>query len=635
MFKLGLLQRKIYFLELNWSNFLFALLFRLAGIQVYYLTLSSSWQKESNILKLNELGIIWLNYQHFNIKKAATCFVKAKNIRKHLRLFLTKTIVFHLLKKQANIPDFEEFSLSTVIVRSMESKILLIAELFVFAELNGSKRIKTRWMWAPNDIISREILEKEGNWVNICPKWWSSLSFVGNGLSRIYRTIISQIARVRFFTAFKLSSVKEKTKTSVRISKEEKWSKYEILYFPHIGIYYSYLFIKDHFYSSDTRSHFFPSKILHFSLSEDPNLIKSSIDYYKENDIPYADWSEVSSVKKKQMILMSFLFIKKYLTKAWKEFDLYLLVICLYTYIKIILNIKRLEQFPNLKIVLVGYDILFPIQLALACRILKIKTIAVQERMLPLWFISPFLLDHYFVFGTSSKEILYERFKSLIKNIYEIGPIRLGKHYECIEKSHEYKKQLPDYKFRVLVLDYHSVSGFYQNGRSFVNNWKNNIKFYQDILSLCTSFPQAHFMIKGKNCNFINIPYFSDVVNQIEEASNCMLVKDYKKWTPYTSVAVSDIAIARHTSLGDEMLALGKPVIFYEYVTFASEFYDYGSDVIAYNYFEIEKKLGNYFKNPIKYNKDLIPIKTRSYSLNNITPIKQLHQYLNEISKRN
>ena len=59
----------------------------------------------------------------------------------------------------------------------------------------------------------------------------------------------------------KLYSVKEKTKTSVSISKEARWSKYEILYFPHKGIYYSHLFIKDHFYSSDTKSPFFPSKI--------------------------------------------------------------------------------------------------------------------------------------------------------------------------------------------------------------------------------------------------------------------------------------------------------------------------------------------------------------------------------------
>ena len=124
MFKFGVSERKIYFLELNWSNFLFALLFRLAGIQVYYLTLSSSWQKESKIQKLNELGIIWLNYQNFNIKKPATSFVKANKIREHLKSFLSQTRVFSLLKKQAKIPDCEELALVTVVIGTVESKIL-------------------------------------------------------------------------------------------------------------------------------------------------------------------------------------------------------------------------------------------------------------------------------------------------------------------------------------------------------------------------------------------------------------------------------------------------------------------------------------------------------------------------------
>ena len=215
MFKFGVSERKIYFPELNWSNLLFALLFRLAGIRVYYLTLSSSWQKESKIQKLNELGISWLNYQEFNIKKPATCYVKANNIRKHLGLFLNKTIVFNLLKKQAKIPDCEELSLRTAVLSRMDSKIFLMAELFVYAELIGGKIIYNHWMWAPNDTISREILENEGSWVNICPKWWASVGLVVIGLSRIYRTIIGQMKRNNFFTTSKLSSSKEEAKLRI------------------------------------------------------------------------------------------------------------------------------------------------------------------------------------------------------------------------------------------------------------------------------------------------------------------------------------------------------------------------------------------------------------------------------------
>jgi hypothetical protein len=644
MLEFGLWRRKIYFLELNWINFSIVLLFRLAGIRVYYLTLSSSWQKESKIQKLNELGIIWLNYQHFNIKKPATYLVKANNIRKHLRLFLTKTIVFHLLKKQAMIPDCEELSLSTVVLSSLQDKIFLMAELLVYAELIESKSINNQWMWAPNDIISREILEKEGNWVNLCPKWWTSLGFVGNVLSRIYRMIISRIASMNISVDSRFS-LREIQKKSVGISKDAKWSKYEIIYFPHKGIYYGYadsilnltgeLYIKDDFYSSDRRNPFYPSKILHFSLSEDPKLIRTSLEYYKENDISYDDWSDVPSVSKKQLILMSFNFIKKYLIRSGKEFDLYLLGFALYNYINIIKNIKRLDQLTNLKIVLVGYDILFPNPLALACKMKKIKTVAIQERMLPIWFLSPFIMDHYFVYGQATKEILDIRFKSLIKNKYEIGPIRLGKHYEYLENNDKYKNQLPKYKYRVLVLDTLSSNDFYQNGRCVGNNWRINIKFYQDILKLCASFPEAHFMIKGKNYDFINIPFFSDIVKDIAQTSNCTLVKDYEKWTPFTSVSVSDIAIAMHTSLGDEILALGKPVIFYDYFKFASEFFDYGPEVISFNFDDLKLKLTYFIENPDKYNQSLDSIRKKCFNISNETPKQLLHKKLIEIYHNN
>ena len=75
--------------------------------------------------------------------------------------------------------------------------------------------------------------------------------------------IISQITSMNISVASRFS-IREKQKHSVGISKDEKWSKYEIIYFPHQGIYYGYAdsflkltgehYIKDDFYSSDTRN---------------------------------------------------------------------------------------------------------------------------------------------------------------------------------------------------------------------------------------------------------------------------------------------------------------------------------------------------------------------------------------------
>jgi len=138
-------------------------------------------------------------------------------------------------------------------------------------------------------------------------------------------------------------------------------------------------------------------------------------------------------------------------------------------------------------------------------------------------------------------------------------------------------------------------------------------------------------MIKGKNYDFINIPFFPDVVKNIDKTSNCKLVKDYEKWTPFTSVSISDIAIALHTSLGDEMLALGKPVIFYDYLKFASEFFDYGSEVISFNFDDVKLKLTSFIENPEKYNQSLDPIRKKCFNISNESPKQLLDKELIEI----
>jgi hypothetical protein len=629
MLEFGLLGRKIYFLELNWKNLPLLLLFRIVGIHVFFLTTTKFWQTGARLKQLNSLGIIWINCQEININNGSSFLVKANELREGVRLYLSQKDIFHNLSRQIRLQDCEKESLSTVLVKCLDSKILLLAQLFVCVEFLEGEATKDCRLWIANDIISRSILDKEGRWINLCPRWLSTLNFIGYGLNRICAIAFRQMKIVNQLKSFITNHTKQNAK--VNAADDTHLSDYNIIYFPHKGIYYGNMFKKDHFYSSKTDNHFCPSKILHFSSSEDPKLNKSSLDYYKANDIPNADWAEVPGITNKKLILMSYFFVKKYLQTISRELDLFLIVICLLNYIRIKDSLYKLEQFTKLRIVLVGYDMLFPSHLALACRIKKIKTVAVQERMLPLWFFSPFLLDHYFVYGPASKEILEERFKSLIKNIYEIGPIRLGKHYECIEKSPEYKKQLPDYKYIVLVLDTHSEADFYKNGRRIGHNWNNILRFYQDVLSLCTVFPQAYFMIKGKNFDFIKIPYFSEVVSQLNKTTNCVIVKDYVKWTPFTSVSVSDIAIALHTSLGDEMLALGKPVIFYDLFAFPSKIFDYGSEIISFNFDDLKLKLTKFFENPDKYNQNLDSLRKVCFNISNETPKQLLDKELIKI----
>ena len=109
-----------------------------------------------------------------------------------------------------------------------------------------------------------------------------------------------------------------------------------------------------------------------------------------------------------------------------------------------------------------------------------------------------------------------------------------------------------------------------------------------------------------------------------------MLVKDYEKWTPFTSAAVSDIAITTHTSLGDEILAIGKPVIFYDFTRF-TEIVNYGSEVISYTIEDVKSKLRSFIQNPEKYNENLNSIRKRFYTVTDISPRQLLKSKLIEI----
>ena len=636
MLEFGLWGRKIYFLELNWINLPLVSLFRLVGIHVFFLTTTKFWQKEARLKKLNSLGVTWINCHEININNGSSFLVKANELRECVRLRISQKIIFQDLKKHIKLKDCEEKSLSAVLVKSLDSKIVLLAQLLVCAEFIEGENTKNYRLWIANDFLTKSILEKEERWKNICPGWVSFLKFsislvfiiAGKSLKRFIKIYQSILHNSPFF--------KSNNRITSGIKVESNWSKYEIIYFPHVGIFYEKHYMKDQFYSSKKDNPFYPTKILHLetlnlSLPEDLNNFGRSQQHYLENNIPHAEWRAITGISNKDILLMSFYFFNKNLISLWIEFDLHLFVVILYNYILIMNNIKRLEKITKLRIVLVGYDILFPPQLALACKMKKISTVAVQERMISAWWASPFLMEHYFVYGGETSRALEKRCKDLIINKYESGPIRLSNHYDAAKKTQYLNSSLPLYKWRVLVLDNPSEADFYKDGRRMAHNWSNILRFYQDILRLCTVFPQAHFMIKGKNFDFINIPYFSDVVSKLNKTTNCMIVKDFVKWTPFTSVSVSDIAIAMHTSLGDEMLALGKPVIFYNLFAFPSQIFDYGPEVLAYTFKDLKLKLDSFFENPDKYNQRLDSIRKKCFSVSNVSPKRFLNNKLTQI----
>ena len=366
----------------------------------------------------------------------------------------------------------------------------MFSELLFFAEHIGNTGKEVIGFWIPNDIISFEISRVENNIRNFCPKWWTIFELVFTSIPILLKKFRNKIP------AFRLGK-SSKSEFDFNLEEEEKvkkvllFSDFEVIFFPHHGIWYGNLFKKDHFYSKDLDNPFFLSRILHISLGESHSQIQKSIDFYNNHKIPYCDWNDFKT-SPIELIKLSATFILKFIKLSWKDWDLSLLI----HYINIVCitigNLKKLTQLTQLKAILVGYDILFPAELALAGRIKNIKCIAVQERMLTTLGSSRMILDHYFVFGKEIKKRLEEIHDELLPHIYATGPTRLKDHYQATKKRLSLRATIPKgYKFVVLVLDFHSGKHWYTNGRSVVSNWKNNsllrplrkVENYTDLLN--------------------------------------------------------------------------------------------------------------------------------------------------------
>ena len=199
----------------------------------------------------------------------------------------------------------------------------------------------------------------------------------------------------------------------------------------------------------------------------------------------------------------------------------------------------------------------------------------------------------------------------------------------------KYSRIKKDY-FLVFAFDYHSTSDEIANCHAPANNWKNNRKFYRDIIRLAHRFQNTYFVIKGKNSEFCDIPVFEDLVKIMETLPNIMIEKDIQTYTPQKVVSYADAAIALHTSLGDEMLAAGKPVLFYDYYGVPTPYFDYeGYPVIVYDYDELSNRLQDIIDGNFMDEKQFSEMRKRFYNDSFDGKIKErLHVHLMDIYRQ-
>jgi hypothetical protein len=349
------------------------------------------------------------------------------------------------------------------------------------------------------------------------------------------------------------------------------YAKFEILYFPHKGVAAGALFLRDQYYSDNPESPFYDQKILHIEYSRGGlgrRDIKKMISFYETRKIPYCiiKKARINGLKFKYL---RFLISRRGVVKLFKgafgaQNRLMWLIYEPFSGYR-----GFLEAFSSAKLALIGYDILCPKPLLLALASMKIHTVATQDRfVVPFLKMHEVLVDDYFVAGEAVRKCLLSMDTSYVKSITIIGLVKL-------DLIHHYKYETPYLQYDeikrrckiAVVYDIPTRTDRVDLMLEPTCNARNQREFLKDIIKLAIEIPGLYVVIRGKNDNWCNMEEFQDLYEMIGNLKNIEVNRNYNEFNvSYKLAAVADVVIVnKYTSIGDECLAAGIPVLYHDY----------------------------------------------------------------------
>ncbi|MDK2954761.1 MAG: hypothetical protein PWQ57_257 [Desulfovibrionales bacterium] len=554
-------KRINYFLIERLSLFLLVLAFilRCMGWVVYYANLSPVFRFHCLKHLIRWGGLRALDLGKMEILEADKVFTDGLNfIPTAVNDFMEQSKVFSLVEDACFGVKEGGKSLKTALYAQATRRYHIV---YYFLLLLRSAPIKPRFVltYIYRDIyVSNYLRHIEAPVLNIAPSFWSIKLWECG--ARTLKGAPSKICR-RFFRQPSINKLEDVAR---RVP-----DTYKTLYFPHQSIFYGQLFAKDHFYSERQDSLLHSSNILHveFRPSSCPN---EHLEKQKEMNLETYTLNGLG-VKVIFFSMTEFFHFlwqhRKQLLNASAKRSLCMQLLILYIefrhYVKEVLPIEK-----NAQLAIVGYDMLLPAGLALALKSLGIQTVATQERLYPV-FQAPYcsvILDHYLVASNFVKDRLAAAPNFCVNNVISVGMVRtdllhryssLHRDMTCFKKSSS---------VIVTVLDFHSEKNADAQRLCPVNNWTANKNFYFDVIQLAKFFNELHITIRGKDDAWLHLEYFQDVKQVIQSLPNVEVSREYGMLNEsYRLCANSDLVIAKHTSLADECLAVGKQVLIHDY----------------------------------------------------------------------
>jgi len=342
---------------------------------------------------------------------------------------------------------------------------------------------------------------------------------------------------------------------------ESEHSKKElspVMFLPHQGLKYGNLFEKDYYFREQEEHPLNKNNINFVEYETNVNLIAAKHGTY---DIAYGPYPYLKVIKK---ALSKIIYQPTILFRVRS-------IIALFVMVKSLLIIGMYSQFlnkyRNTKIAILGYDVLCPAEFIVAAQMKNIRCIGIQERLNTTYSeIYPLVLDDYFVMGENSQKKILENKNTSISNMPIIGPIRAS---WLSERS--FFSPVKNQGLNVLVFDCSSFPTDPHAELISVNSWENNKLFLTDILKLSKMYPNCKFTLRGKDSDWLKIPYFKNIAVEVKSQPNVLVDEEYElKRRSYQLIEQCDLVICRHTSIADETLSAGIPTLFYEKTVFGN-----------------------------------------------------------------
>jgi hypothetical protein len=572
---------------------LLALILRCFGYESLYIQVTEAVKRLKILSLLERIGVRQLDFE--------TCENVDTSIRMVDRMNMVKEAMDSLIDDPRrldayaplfpNVPDAGRFLYSTLYIRCNRSfKMVSLFAMWLESMRPGPRRLV---VYIYRDPLLSSYLAHVGEVVvNVAPPSW--LAMAAGRVRDLLKGLVSRLRKSRPFQ-------KKAPPAPPPASKSRR-----VVFFPHKSAFYGDLFMKDHFYSSDEDSPLHPTNILHVEFQQTPE-VQDKLKRQIELGMPVHIMSRYSILNSLRSILrfLKFLQDNRRSLRAAGALRSSLAAKVAISYLLFEHYDHGLDALPDgVEVALLGYDMLFPPELAMALKSRKIVTVAVQERMFASFMapIHTFLIDHYLATGPLAKEAIEGRPNVLVQKIEPVGFVRSDMLHRYAAEADERLDALRKQKKLIVALDHHSSRDRHNQRQSFATNWTANKCFYEDILRLAVQWPEVHIIIRGKNADWMNLEFFQDIVAKIESTPNVEVNRDYTRLNvSYILCAKADLVIAKHTSLIDECIAVGKQVLVHDYTHNASSLtscmYDYeGAPFFCHDFAALERSVARFLR---------------------------------------